>query len=245
MWELDCKESWARKNWCFWTVVLEKTLESSLDCKENQPVHSKGDQSWVFIGGTDGEAETPILWPPDTESINLVGRFFSFFFQNFSLMFDNLIIMYLGLDLFGLSFLLSFTFLDLVFLPPVLDILRLFFFFFLSFSFFEIVYFPTSLFHFLWKSLWENSFSGSSYPFSDLSIGSCRPVCNAGWVLQFSVGSFWVSMEGAFRLVCNLGLSSNKFGSWSNPFILKFLHAYIHFRSGLLLLFSLFKNFEK
>ena len=65
---LFCKESWAQKNWCFWTTVLEKTLESSLDCKEIQPVHPKGDQSWVFIGRTDVEAETPILWPPDTKS---------------------------------------------------------------------------------------------------------------------------------------------------------------------------------
>ena len=64
MWELDCEESWMPKNWCFWTVVLEKTLESPLDCKKIQPVHSKGDQSWVFIGRTDAEAETPILWPP-------------------------------------------------------------------------------------------------------------------------------------------------------------------------------------
>ena len=63
MWELDCEESWALKNWCFWTVVLEKTLESLLDCREIQPVHPKGDQSWVFIGRTDAEAETPILWP--------------------------------------------------------------------------------------------------------------------------------------------------------------------------------------
>ena len=63
MWELDCEESWALKNWCFWTVVLEKTLESPLDCKEIQPVHPKGDQSWVFIGRTDVEAETPIFWP--------------------------------------------------------------------------------------------------------------------------------------------------------------------------------------
>ena len=63
MWELDCKESWAPKNWYFWTVELEKTLESSLDCKEIQPVHPKGDQSWVFIGGTDAEAETTVLWP--------------------------------------------------------------------------------------------------------------------------------------------------------------------------------------
>ena len=65
MWELDCEESWALKNWCFWTVVLEKTLESPLECKEIQPVHSKGDQSWVFTGNTNVEAETPILWPPD------------------------------------------------------------------------------------------------------------------------------------------------------------------------------------
>ena len=64
MWESDYKEIWALKNWCFWTVALEKTLESPLDCKEIQPVHSKGDQSWVFIGRTDAEAETPILWPP-------------------------------------------------------------------------------------------------------------------------------------------------------------------------------------
>ena len=63
MWELDCEESWALKNWCFWTVVLEKTLESPLDCKEIQPVHPNGDQTWVFIGKTDAEAETPILWP--------------------------------------------------------------------------------------------------------------------------------------------------------------------------------------
>ena len=68
MWELDYKESWALKNWCFWTVVLEKTLESPLDCKKIQPVHPKGDQSWVFIGRTDVEAETPILWLPDVKS---------------------------------------------------------------------------------------------------------------------------------------------------------------------------------
>ena len=68
MWELDYKESWVPKNWCFWTVVLEKTLESPLDCKEIQPVHPKGDQSWVFIGRTDVEAETPILWPPDAKN---------------------------------------------------------------------------------------------------------------------------------------------------------------------------------
>jgi len=68
MWEVDCKESWAPKNWCFWTVVLEKTLESPLDCKEIQPVHPKGDQSWIFIGRTDAEAETPILWPSDAKS---------------------------------------------------------------------------------------------------------------------------------------------------------------------------------
>ena len=68
MWELDYKESWAPKNWCFWTVVLEKTLESPLDCKEIQPVHPKGNQSWMFIERTDIEAETPILWPPDAKS---------------------------------------------------------------------------------------------------------------------------------------------------------------------------------
>ena len=67
MWELDYKESWALKNWCFW-IVLEKTLENPLDCKEIQPVHPKGDQSWVFIGRTDIEAETLILWPPDAKN---------------------------------------------------------------------------------------------------------------------------------------------------------------------------------
>ena len=67
MWELDYKESWTPKNWCFWTVVSEKTLESPLDWKEIQPVHPKGDQSWVFIGRTDVEAETPILWPRDAK----------------------------------------------------------------------------------------------------------------------------------------------------------------------------------
>ena len=68
MWELDHKESWVPKNWCFWTVVLEKTLESPLDCKEIQPVHPKGDQSWVFIGRTDAKAETPMLWPPHAKN---------------------------------------------------------------------------------------------------------------------------------------------------------------------------------
>ena len=68
MWALNYKESWALKNRCFWTVVLEKTLESPLDCKEIQPVHPKGGQSWVFIGRTDAEAETPILWPADVKS---------------------------------------------------------------------------------------------------------------------------------------------------------------------------------
>ena len=68
MWDLDCEESWALKNWCFWTVVLEKTLESTLDYKEIQPVHPKGDQSWVFFGKTDAKAETPILWPPHEKS---------------------------------------------------------------------------------------------------------------------------------------------------------------------------------
>ena len=69
MWELDYKESLAPKNWYFWTVVLEKTLESPLDCKEIQPVHPKGDQSWVFIGMTDVEGETPILWPSVVKSL--------------------------------------------------------------------------------------------------------------------------------------------------------------------------------
>ena len=68
MWELDYKEGWVPKNWRFWTVVLEKTLESPLDCKEIHPVHSKGDQSWMFIGGTEVEAETPVLWPSDVKS---------------------------------------------------------------------------------------------------------------------------------------------------------------------------------
>ena len=66
--ELDHNESWAPKNWCFWTVVLEKTLESPLDCKEIQPVHPKANQSWIFIGKTDAESETPILWPPDAKN---------------------------------------------------------------------------------------------------------------------------------------------------------------------------------
>ena len=68
LWELDCEEIWVPKNWCFWTVVLEKTLESPLDCKDIQPVHLKGHQSWVFIGRTDVEAEIPILWPPDVKN---------------------------------------------------------------------------------------------------------------------------------------------------------------------------------
>ena len=68
MWELDCEESWALKNWCFWTVGLGKTLESPLDSEEIQPVHPKGDQSWVFFGRTDAEAETPILWPSHAKS---------------------------------------------------------------------------------------------------------------------------------------------------------------------------------
>ena len=68
MWELDCEESWMPKNWCFWTVVLQKTLDSPLDCKEVQSVHPKGDQSWVFIGRTDAKAETLILWPPHAKS---------------------------------------------------------------------------------------------------------------------------------------------------------------------------------
>ena len=71
MWELDHKEGWTLKNWCFWTVVLEKTLESPLDCKEIQPVHPKGNQHWIFIGRTDAEA--PILWPPDVKS-QVIGK---------------------------------------------------------------------------------------------------------------------------------------------------------------------------
>ena len=67
IWELDYVESWAPKNWCFWIVVLEKTLKSPLDCKEIQPVHPKGNQFWIFIGRTDAEPETPTLWPPDTK----------------------------------------------------------------------------------------------------------------------------------------------------------------------------------
>ena len=73
MWELDYKENWAPKNWCFWTVVLEKTLESPLDCEEIQPVDPKGNQSWIFIGRTDAEAEAPILWPPDVKN-RLIGK---------------------------------------------------------------------------------------------------------------------------------------------------------------------------
>ena len=74
MWELDCEQSWVPKNWCCLTMVLEKTLESPLDYKEIQPVHSKGDQSWVFFGRTDAEAETPILWPPHAKSW-LIGKY--------------------------------------------------------------------------------------------------------------------------------------------------------------------------
>ena len=73
IWELDYKETWAPKNWCFWTVVLDKTLESPLDYKEIQPVNPEGDQSWTFIGGTDAKAETPILWPPDAKNW-LIGK---------------------------------------------------------------------------------------------------------------------------------------------------------------------------
>ena len=73
MWELDCEESWVPNNWCFWTVVLEKTLESPLDCKEIQPVHSKGDQPWVFIGRNDAKAETLVLWPHHVKSW-LIGK---------------------------------------------------------------------------------------------------------------------------------------------------------------------------
>ena len=73
MCEFDCEETWAPKNWCFWTAVLEDILESPLDCKEIQPVHSKGDQSWVFFGRNDTKAETPVLWPPHVKSW-LVGK---------------------------------------------------------------------------------------------------------------------------------------------------------------------------
>ena len=73
MWELDYKDSWAPKNWCFWIVVLEKTVESPLDCKEIKPVNPQGNQSWIFFGRTDAEAETPILWPPDVKNW-LIGK---------------------------------------------------------------------------------------------------------------------------------------------------------------------------
>ena len=73
MWRLDCEESWEPKNWCFWTVVLEKTLESPLDCKEIQPVYSEGDQSWDFFGGNDAETETPVFWTPHAKSW-LIGK---------------------------------------------------------------------------------------------------------------------------------------------------------------------------
>ena len=73
MWELDCEEVWVLKNWCFWTVVLEKTLESPLDCKEIQPVHSEGDQPWDFFGRNDTKAVTPVLWPPHAKSW-LIGK---------------------------------------------------------------------------------------------------------------------------------------------------------------------------
>ena len=73
MWELDCEEGWTLKNWCFWTVVLEKTLESPLDCKDIQPVHPEGDQPWDFFGRNDAKAETPVLWPPHEKSW-LVGK---------------------------------------------------------------------------------------------------------------------------------------------------------------------------
>ena len=73
MWKLDYKESWAPKNWCFWTVVLGKTLKSPLNCKEFKPVHPKGNESWIFIGKTDAEAKTPMLWPPDAKNL-LIGK---------------------------------------------------------------------------------------------------------------------------------------------------------------------------
>ena len=74
MWKLDCKEGWAPKNWCFWTVVLEKTLESPLDYKEIQPIHSEGDQIWDFFGRNDAKAKTPVLWPPHAKSW-LIGKY--------------------------------------------------------------------------------------------------------------------------------------------------------------------------
>ena len=73
MWELDYKESWVQKNWCFWNVVLEKTLESPLNCREMKPVHPKGNQPWMFTGRTDAEAEIPIVWPPDVKNW-LIGK---------------------------------------------------------------------------------------------------------------------------------------------------------------------------
>ena len=73
IWELDCEEGWALKNWCFWAVVLEKTLESPLESKEIKLVNPKGNQSWIFIGRTDAEAEAPILWPPDSKNW-LIGK---------------------------------------------------------------------------------------------------------------------------------------------------------------------------
>ena len=73
MWELDCEEGWALKNWCFWTVVLEKTLEGPLESKEIKPVNPKGNQSWIFTGGTDAEVEAPVLWPPDPKG-RLIGE---------------------------------------------------------------------------------------------------------------------------------------------------------------------------
>ena len=76
MWELDHKEGWVPKNWCFWTVVLEKTLVSPLDCKEIQPVHPKGNQSWVFIVRTVAKVETPIIWPPDAKNL-IIGKDFN------------------------------------------------------------------------------------------------------------------------------------------------------------------------
>ena len=75
MWELDCEEGWAPRNWCFWIVVLEKTLESPLDCKEIQPVHSEGDQPWDFFGRNDAKAETPVLRPPHSKNW-LIGKYF-------------------------------------------------------------------------------------------------------------------------------------------------------------------------
>ena len=110
IWELDYKESWVLKNWCFWTVVLEKTLESPLDCKEIQAVHPKGNKSWIFIAKTDAEAETPILWPPDAKNwlIGMNWMVWSFYHVTFHCFFDYCVwnkLSMLSTPLLSLSFL--------------------------------------------------------------------------------------------------------------------------------------------